>query len=1403
MNELQTPTLPNFKSIKKKKLHQFLSIMVFSFMTITLFAQTPPCATTIVFINEFHYDNMGTDVGEFIEIAGSASTDLSSYDLVLYNGANGLVYNTLDLSGTIPNDGSGFGAVSFTYPTNGIQNGSPDGIALVDGMGTVVEFISYEGSFTAGDGPANGMMSTDVGISETSSTPVGQSLQRVGVGEAPGDFSWTGPVAASSGTLNPDQMINCPPDPPAGGDCAFEAYAINETTDEFVGIDPIDGSQTVISPIAAPTGEFLAGGEIVNGVYYVGGTTTGDIFAVDLTTGALTTAIAGCGSNITSLEVDPTTNILYGITTVCGAQTQLYQIDLAGGVCTPIGAPNTDVTCGISLIIDDAGQAYMIDIVGDDVTPIDLTTGASTGPGLPLGIDLNFGQDYDFDCPSGGLIYGFAFNNGTFSGQYVSIDPTTGTTTIITDLGFNQISSFAFCSNSCTTYASGNNISIPDNTPTGVDIPIVVSGSGTSIDDVNLSLDMTHTWVGDLVVTLTSPDGTSAVVFDRPGVPLSTFGCSNNNVSASFDDDATLSAMDLEDDCDGSDPAIAGNYQPLNPFSVFNGENPNGTWLLNVADNAGGDIGELVSAELEICTPPCTPMITCPAPATFECADATGIMDWLNAYTTESCGANLTVTTDYDPMDFPKCSTTTNTITFSLTDASGNVVATCTSDLTINEAPAPTPDPISFPETITCSEADVFTAPDLAYSNGLTGGCEISGTIPANIVNFFDVCGGTIEVSYNATDECGNIISVGPIVINVKAAPLPTINVPTLPSSLSCGDAPGFTPPSASFSNGLTGTCNLSGTASVLMNHFYDACGGTLEVIYLGEDACGRNLVKNVTIIDIDPAPAPTIDVPAFPNSLSCSDAASYVAPIVSYDNGFDGDCNISGLIEPAVSYNADACNGGTMTITYDGIDDCGNVLSATPVVIQVEPAPAPVLEAPKDVPPTIYCWDAVAGYYPGNATYSNGESGFCENSGEIVGVVTEFWNSCDGGYIVYDYSGVDDCGNELTPAVIKVSVLPDTWAPDGACAPYAETMTSIEDVPGPGELDYYFDQVAAGYYEMCGDVIVTVIDDTGEPQCSGDGFFERIYTVEIADDCGNVAGTCTITFSGSCNDSYCTMSQKFYGNPDEELNGMSSEQIIGMLIDNGANPIVIGDGTDCGLIIDETMCIQAMLNSYGEAISLPSGFSMDCFDVNNSLINQMVTTILNIRYNENLNPAGSLDFGDFALSAACMNIPGYMLAELPSNPTVSDMLNYANDFIACQCNGTCGNFQPNMADLTNLFLGLNSRFNNCHVPDPCGNDIIEPTFESQFAVTKTTTLKLYPNPANDFINLDVKDFVGLPGTLEIFDAKGVKVGEKVFAPIEQGTLEIEVDDFAGGLYWISINIEGHDLISRKFIVRK
>ncbi len=180
-----------------------------------------------VFINEIHYDNTGADVGEAVEVAGPEGTDLTGWTLQPYNGSNGQAYSATSLAGTIPDQQAGYGTLSF--PISGLQNGSPDGIALVDASSTVVEFLSYEGSFTATNGPASGMGSIDIGVSEASGSAVGDSLQRTGTGTMGGDFTWAGSQPNTFGAVNTGQTF--------GGSGGPDDPVINEFVANHTGSD--------------------------------------------------------------------------------------------------------------------------------------------------------------------------------------------------------------------------------------------------------------------------------------------------------------------------------------------------------------------------------------------------------------------------------------------------------------------------------------------------------------------------------------------------------------------------------------------------------------------------------------------------------------------------------------------------------------------------------------------------------------------------------------------------------------------------------------------------------------------------------------------------------------------------------------------------------------------------------------------------------------------------------------------------------------------------------------------------------------------------------------------------------------------------------------------------------------
>ena len=174
-------------------------------------------------------------------------------------------------------------------------------------------------------------------------------------------------------------------------------------------------------------------------------------------------------------------------------------------------------------------------------------------------------------------------NSYSFTVDDVVLDATTTNTVTWTASGGGSTST------TCSTPA----LAIPDGDPAGVDDVLVIP-SGESIIDLNISIAATHTWVGDLAFTL-SNGTSSAAVFDRPGVPASTFGCGGDNVAVEIDDNGPDTAV--ENQCSNL-PAITGDAPGGDPpstslLAVFNGQPLAGTWTLHAADFATPDPGVL------------------------------------------------------------------------------------------------------------------------------------------------------------------------------------------------------------------------------------------------------------------------------------------------------------------------------------------------------------------------------------------------------------------------------------------------------------------------------------------------------------------------------------------------------------------------------------------------------------------------------------------------------------------------------------------------------------------------------------------------------------------------------------------------------------------------------------------
>ncbi len=132
------------------------------------------------------------------------------------------------------------------------------------------------------------------------------------------------------------------------------------------------------------------------------------------------------------------------------------------------------------------------------------------------------------------------------------------------------------------------------------DLPLLISSSGTPtvtssilfvedlpISDVNINLELEHTYLEDLIITLISPSGTRVALISNT--------CGNtDNINATFDDDGTAIVC-------GDDPAISGTVAPLGSLASLKGESILGEWVLEIQDTAANDGGNLIDFSLDIC----------------------------------------------------------------------------------------------------------------------------------------------------------------------------------------------------------------------------------------------------------------------------------------------------------------------------------------------------------------------------------------------------------------------------------------------------------------------------------------------------------------------------------------------------------------------------------------------------------------------------------------------------------------------------------------------------------------------------------------------------------------------------------------------------------------------------------
>jgi subtilisin-like proprotein convertase family protein len=156
-----------------------------------------------------------------------------------------------------------------------------------------------------------------------------------------------------------------------------------------------------------------------------------------------------------------------------------------------------------------------------------------------------------------------------------------------------------------TTHTKTQTLAIPDDNAGGVQSTLFVPVSGR-IKDLDVTLNVSHTFVGDLKVELTSPDNSTTVrLAEHVGGPNNG---GDNLADTVFDDQASTTIG-----AGASTAPYTGSFRPQgDQLSRLDGKEQQGTWKLRVSDRYENDTGSLLGWGLTIRTAQCDPDVNAP-----------------------------------------------------------------------------------------------------------------------------------------------------------------------------------------------------------------------------------------------------------------------------------------------------------------------------------------------------------------------------------------------------------------------------------------------------------------------------------------------------------------------------------------------------------------------------------------------------------------------------------------------------------------------------------------------------------------------------------------------------------------------------------------------------------------------
>lgn len=519
----------------------------------------------------------------------------------------------------------------------------------------------------------------------------------------------------------------------------------------------------------------------------------------------------------------------------------------------------------------------------------------------------------------------------------------------------------------CGTFTFPANVPVPDNSRNGLARTAMVSTPVGSITDLNVTLRLTNGWNGDLYAYLVHGSG-YAVLLNRAGRTASApWGYGDSGMNAVFDDQASNGDVHVYRMTLFNDPNVAlggpltnawaPDGRAVSPLDVtsndsrtalltsFNGLNPNGEWLLFVADLSSGDIATLQSWTLEICGDlGVAPSITLqPVAQTIECASSA----------TLTSAASGTAPISYQWWHGGNAISGATGLTLSLADvhaADGGqywmvasnafgVVTSSVAVLTILDTTRPV---VSCPPatTITVDGSCHAAVPNVLGGVSVMDTCDPTPALAQSPAAGTVVGPGTHTITVTATDASGNA-EICTTQLTVRDTTPPTITLcPPNKTVEACGagGAANLGTPVASDNCGTPSTTSDAPSVFPL---------GTTVVTWTVTDTSGNTATCQQTVTGVDTT-APAVTCPA---STTISVAANCQAVVPNVLGGVTATDACDASVSLAQSPVAGTAVGvGTYTITVTATDDAGKTATCTTTLTVRDTTPPTITLCPPNV---------------------------------------------------------------------------------------------------------------------------------------------------------------------------------------------------------------------------------------------------------------------------------------------------------------------------------------------------------------------------------------------------------------------------------------------------------------------